>query len=332
MKPNIFNYATKELSQDAFIAWLLEWANEEYKYNEPLNKAGIELVNLFTKNDESIGIIKTVKVFLQVNKIDILVIVNDEIYIVIEDKTYSSEHNDQLNRYKEFVNNNVKIKKPIFVYLKIGAITTFEKDKAISSGYNIVEKHEILEVLKKVHTDNDILNDFKDFINKKVEAYKQKFTKNMLKHINIERHKNRENIEGFFTKLQSITEKEAIFGYTPNVYYFNFYYKSFEKGQKILLSIHNDPLNLFVYVEGNNDLLTLNNYYNYLEIIAVNNNISISKPKRFVSGNNSKLAIVNDVFPENDDHEIDLNLLEVKFKKLYSILDNFTKLKYEIDD
>jgi hypothetical protein len=30
-EPNIFNFATSELSQDAFIAWLLTWANKEYE-------------------------------------------------------------------------------------------------------------------------------------------------------------------------------------------------------------------------------------------------------------------------------------------------------------
>jgi hypothetical protein len=31
MKPNIFKYATSELSQDAFICWLLAWAKDENK-------------------------------------------------------------------------------------------------------------------------------------------------------------------------------------------------------------------------------------------------------------------------------------------------------------
>ena len=33
MKPNVFDYATSELSQDAFLAWLFKWAekdNEQY--------------------------------------------------------------------------------------------------------------------------------------------------------------------------------------------------------------------------------------------------------------------------------------------------------------
>ena len=29
MKPNLFKYATSELSQDAFICWLLEWAKPQ---------------------------------------------------------------------------------------------------------------------------------------------------------------------------------------------------------------------------------------------------------------------------------------------------------------
>jgi hypothetical protein len=29
--PNLFHYATSELSQDAFICWLLDWANPDNK-------------------------------------------------------------------------------------------------------------------------------------------------------------------------------------------------------------------------------------------------------------------------------------------------------------
>jgi hypothetical protein len=31
MAPNLFQFATKELSQDAFICWLLAWADENCK-------------------------------------------------------------------------------------------------------------------------------------------------------------------------------------------------------------------------------------------------------------------------------------------------------------
>ena len=35
MKPNLFNYATSELSQDAFLLWLLEWANPSNSEYDP---------------------------------------------------------------------------------------------------------------------------------------------------------------------------------------------------------------------------------------------------------------------------------------------------------
>ena len=34
MENNIFKYATKELSQDAFICWLVEWINHKEENSE----------------------------------------------------------------------------------------------------------------------------------------------------------------------------------------------------------------------------------------------------------------------------------------------------------
>ena len=41
-KPNLFNYATKELSQDAIICWLIEWAGTqaENESEQELRKVG----------------------------------------------------------------------------------------------------------------------------------------------------------------------------------------------------------------------------------------------------------------------------------------------------
>ena len=33
-EPNIFHFATKELSQDAFLCWLLSWAKNDYNKTE----------------------------------------------------------------------------------------------------------------------------------------------------------------------------------------------------------------------------------------------------------------------------------------------------------
>ena len=49
-KPNIFKYATKELSQDAVICWLIEWSSYEGQGHEKLRECGQQFVKaLFAK-------------------------------------------------------------------------------------------------------------------------------------------------------------------------------------------------------------------------------------------------------------------------------------------
>ena len=44
MKPNIFNYAKSELTNDAIICWLLDWTNSEHEIYKNLYE------NVQTKN------------------------------------------------------------------------------------------------------------------------------------------------------------------------------------------------------------------------------------------------------------------------------------------
>ena len=44
-KPNLFEYATSELSQDAFICWLLAWI--EYPQEPHLYQCAKDLIKLF---------------------------------------------------------------------------------------------------------------------------------------------------------------------------------------------------------------------------------------------------------------------------------------------
>jgi hypothetical protein len=44
--PNLFSHATKELSQDAFLCWLLDWANKAYAQTDPqMHRAGRMFLN-----------------------------------------------------------------------------------------------------------------------------------------------------------------------------------------------------------------------------------------------------------------------------------------------
>ena len=61
MNPNLFHFATSELSQDAVLCWLLSWADVQYA-KSPLHNIGRALLNLIythagMKTPESVNLI-----------------------------------------------------------------------------------------------------------------------------------------------------------------------------------------------------------------------------------------------------------------------------------
>ena len=101
MRPNIFDIATKELNQDAFITWLLQFADPKYQSANPkLNKCGKAFVSQLLKKQLTSfdGQINKVEAGRQWENIDVWAEINDKYLIVIEDKTYSSHHSNQLAR------------------------------------------------------------------------------------------------------------------------------------------------------------------------------------------------------------------------------------------
>ena len=83
---NIFKYATKELSQDAFICWCINWIN--YPESELYN-LGSDMLNFILvpyKNCENLYPIKNLKIVRQFKKMDIVITINKEYVVIIEDK------------------------------------------------------------------------------------------------------------------------------------------------------------------------------------------------------------------------------------------------------
>ena len=66
MRPNLFDYATSELSQDAFLLWFLRWADPIYKDEDlSLHQCSCLFVNRLLGLDDSLEI-STIKVEKQV--------------------------------------------------------------------------------------------------------------------------------------------------------------------------------------------------------------------------------------------------------------------------
>lgn len=94
--PNLFNYATKELSQDAFLCWALEWRNT---HGHQMCEFAFLLLESFIKNSvykKQINPLDIIKVELirHYKNIDVLALAklrNGMILpIIIEDKTDTS--------------------------------------------------------------------------------------------------------------------------------------------------------------------------------------------------------------------------------------------------
>jgi hypothetical protein len=166
MRPNIFEIGTKELHQDAFITWLLKYADDKYKVSDTLmNKCGKDFVKELIKkqipdfNDE----IFEVKAGRQWDNIDVWGKVNKKYLIIIEDKTNTIPHSNQLSRYKTTaekwcIENNYKL---IYIYLKTGNESQASLKNIIEEGFGIFNRQDFLNLLSKHDkSDNDIFIDF----------------------------------------------------------------------------------------------------------------------------------------------------------------------------
>ena len=118
---NIFSFATGELSQDAFICWCLNWINEPdtiatHRYRQLGLELLAKLIDKPSNCNELLKVdIKSIdKVILvqQVLNIDVLAIIPQyKLAIIIEDKTSTSEHGNQISFYTDSLKSVFNSKK-----------------------------------------------------------------------------------------------------------------------------------------------------------------------------------------------------------------------------
>lgn len=176
-KPNLFNFATSELSQDAFICWLLSWAKPEYReFNYALNDCAIDILKIFfDKHGKPFPEgIKSIDISKQDKNIDVLCVVNREYSLIIEDKTHTSQHSGQLKRYfDEVLHRGCDEEKILPIYFKTRDQSDYKS--VVNNGYFPFLRRDLLMVLNK-HEDieSDIFQDFRSRMNS-IEASIQSF-------------------------------------------------------------------------------------------------------------------------------------------------------------
>lgn len=167
--PNLYGFATKELAQDATIAYLLAWANPAYRESHPrLHTLGSELLRSLLQTQEiDLPQIETLCIKTQIDRIDIVVQINageNGVLLLIEDKVNTQEHSNQIERYIEAAERNYSGKydrdRLVAVYLKTGnesKASLPDKDKC-----GRFMRRNLLDILNGFQdTGNVIVDDFR---------------------------------------------------------------------------------------------------------------------------------------------------------------------------
>ena len=170
--PNIFDYATSELSQDAMFAWLINWSNPVYaEYNPTLNQIGNRFVRLLLNKRENFRI-DSIRVSKQWKNIDLWAKVNDDIVLVIEDKVETKEHSNQLERYRDialqrYKDTDIEI---YCVYIKTGNEPNARLERIRKKGYTTIERTAILSCIGNDYACHPLLNDYYNHLRKIEDA------------------------------------------------------------------------------------------------------------------------------------------------------------------
>lgn len=168
--PNLFTYATSELSQDAWICWLV--AHVDADARPALRHAARDFVALLWNRahpedriaGDAIARLAPGTPSRQYERIDVLFEVEVRgvrTVFVIEDKTGTSHHSEQLARYRAIVEAERHGDQLVLVYLKTGH--HFDHDLAArAAGYAIVSLDDLVAFLHRHEEaiESDIFRDY----------------------------------------------------------------------------------------------------------------------------------------------------------------------------
>jgi len=322
--PNIFDYATSELSQDAILAWLIQWADPSFsKYDVEIHNLAQNFVRLILCEDSTFEI-KSIEVGRQWNNIDIWAEINDDAFLVIEDKTGTTVHDNQLNRYKDIVVEEYRGKRDrfYFSYIKTGNEPISVIKEVEASGYHVVERKQIIDCMEQYKGRNEFIIDFVDHLKRIEEQTMQYQTLPVLQW-------NYLAWEGFYKELEKKLNINS-WGYVanPSGGFLGawWYFQQITDGE-MYLQFEESKLCFKIYYEGEEDKSSVRwKYFDRLTSLTKSKNPEIIKPYRFGAGTYMTIAIVE---PKNlfGDEKIDFTSLLQKLQEYQHYIDECCKLE-----
>lgn len=383
-KPNLFKFATSELSQDAVLAYMLAWAAPEHAETTKLHKLGRGLLLALlaesertierigpdseeTPKDEAVRIkdairqieaddIKTVVVKTQDNNIDVSVDINESLFVIVEDKTETMRHGDQIKRYKDAAKQRFesdgKSREVVAVYLKTGnESASYHPAPERAACFFRADVQDVLG--KHQNTGSDIIEEFRIHL-QRLEDDTKSFKESKL--VALDDQGNSEDgwswhaHEGYFMHLEKKLDwDEKGWGYTPNPSggHLEFYsgaqccsHMGEPQPHLALQVIYNKGLFIRIVRLGDWEKVYAHFLYPFFEKIAKCaeaerfDGLHVRKPSRFGSGASANVAQIyfesdgDDYRATNQDGKIDLdstvNRLDQAMEFLRYICENIT--------
>ena len=318
-QPNLFSYATSELSQDAFICWLLAWASPEYENTDKdLHQCAVTFISaLFGKHSKNApSNIDQVDIYKQDNNIDVLCVINNIYPILIEDKTGTKNHSDQLVRYLETVKSkSYKEENIIPIYFKTEDQANYSD--VLKNGYKPFLRADFLNILSEYSGKNAILIDYRrhlQSITEKVESYKS---------LEISKW-GWYSWVGFYLKLQeSLGAGHWDYVANPTGGFLGFWW-NFQGNDNCeqYLQLEQDKFCFKIWVKNNDERRSLRSkWHKIIKTKAQDNKLDLVKPSRFGNGEYMTVCVFNGEYRETTNGMVNIEKTVARLRKAEKLLE-----------
>lgn len=292
--PNIFSFATSELSQDAMFAWLISWSAPEYAEADPeLHRIGQCFVRLLAGKNPDFKIV-SVDVGRQWENIDIWAEINDNTFLVVEDKTGTSIHDDQLERYKASVEKEYTGKRTDLCYAYVK--TAEESGSVLKSieqyGFRTINRTDILKCLEEYKGSDSILVSYREHL-REIDAHVNSFRSRP------EKEWGWDAWQGFYKELESRVDIDS-WSYVANpaggFLGAWWHFVKVEEDCTMYLQFEQGKLCFKISYEGEENFSEVR-YRNYSKLMALAKDQypEIRRPNRFGVGTYMTIAAVDEV-------------------------------------
>lgn len=322
-KPNLFQIATSELSQDAFFTWLMLWADPSNMQEDPaLCAAGQDFIRLLIgkQYDDFSSEIRKVETGRQWENIDIWAEVNDKYLIIIEDKTSTIRHSGQLARYKQIAEkygceNDII---PVFIYVKSENEAKASLQQVEMNGYAVISRETLLSFFESHLSDNDIYKDYVSHLqalDSRINSFKTVPAKEWYWY----------SWQGFYAYLdKSIDVENWSYVANPSGGFLGLWWNFRKwKGYNVYLQIEQGPLCIKIGDVSENHSKVRNDWAKVVrEHASVCGFSEIHKPIRFGCGTFMTVAVIDRKdWLGPDDSVVDLEQVVARLRKYEKFLD-----------